>query len=109
MHFAAGVEQADFVWPGALSELPCPALFEDCGEFVGEDVGPALPAELEPLDAAASLIPLAALLKTSVVAALRAPTATTRLPTSKSKRTAYSGADTPASSLPKCRNMLVPA
>jgi hypothetical protein len=70
---------------------------------------PLLLAELELLlDPPTSLMLLAALLNTSVVAPLRAPIPATRLPTSKSKRMAYSGADTPASSLPMYRNILVP-
>jgi hypothetical protein len=56
----------------------------------------------------ASLIPLAVLLKTSVVALLSAPTAPTTLITSKSKSIAYSGADTPASSLAIYWNTLAP-
>ena len=122
-----------FSWPGAESELPFPPLFADGGGFCPHDGGELLAGDDEfvPDDAVlvpdddpvllalalaelrlpfppASLIPFAALLKTSVVALLRAPIATTRLATSKSKRTAYSGAETPASSLPRCRNMLAP-
>jgi hypothetical protein len=56
----------------------------------------------------ASLMPLAVLLNTVVVAVLRALTARTTLVTSKSKRIAYSGAETAASSLAIRRNMLAP-
>lgn len=117
--FALGLPAAPFWWPGALSDLPCPSPLEDGGEFDGEDDGlvaddqaPPLLALLLPelwlaLDTFASLILLDALLNAPDIAPLSAPTATTRLPTSKSKRTAYSGAEMPASSFAMWRNILV--
>jgi len=105
--------------------LPCPSLLDDGGEFDGED-----DAVLEPDDEdelvdddqdppllalllpelwlpLASLIRFDALLNAPVVASLSAPMAMIRLPTSISKRMAYSGAETPASSLTMRRNILV--
>lgn len=114
-------------WPGEVPELPRLLLEEDGvpvdedrvlvdvddGEFVGDDEGAVLAvlvfAELRlPLDWAASLMPLAVLLNTPVVVEVRAFIPTTMLPTSRSKRTAYSGPATPVSSLTMRRNILAP-
>lgn len=118
---APGVAQGEacILWPGVSGGPLGPpfadggeSVGDDDGEFAGDDEGPGLVPPLArlwlPLDPPASLIPLAALLNRLVVAPLRASTATTMLPTSRSKRTAYSGADTPVSSLPICRNIPVP-
>ena len=114
-------------WPGEVPELPRLLLEEDGvpvdedrvlvdvddGEFVGDDEGAVLAAlvlaELWlPLDPAASLMPLAVLLNTPVVVEVRAFIPTTMLPTSRSKRTAYSGPATPVSSLTMRRNIRAP-
>jgi hypothetical protein len=116
------------IWPGELSDLPCPLLGEEEGvpvgddgvfvgggegEFAGDDEGAALAAVVlaglrPPLDPAALLIPSAVLLNTPVVVVVSAFIPTTMLPTSRSKRTAYSGPATPASSSAMRRNILAP-
>lgn len=84
----------------------------DDGEFVGDDGGEALvvlaAAFRLPLDPLASLIPLAVLLNTTVVAVPSAFMPATTVATSSSKRTAYSGPATPASSFAMRRNILAP-
>jgi hypothetical protein len=124
-----------FSWPGAPAERPGPPFVDGGDASVGDDddesvddegwfitaddealvadddaalAALALAEFRPPFDPPASLIPLAALSNTLVVALLSAPTAKTTLATSKSKSIAYSGADTPASSLAICRNILPP-
>lgn len=121
--FAFGLLAAFFSWPGALG-LAFPPPVDGVGLVVGDgvsgpdvdppvDEGTAL-AVLVPaafrllLDPLAPLMPLAVLLKTSVVAVPSAFMPATTLATSSSKSTAYSGPATPASSFAMRRNILAP-